>query len=195
MYIREEKSRMHRKLFQFFWLTVVLSLVSFSVFANGEKEDLEIEKNENGSFVLETSDISIEWHVEDGELHMTVTAPTTGWVAVGFKPTQSMKDANFIIGYVSGSSVTVEDHFGYGIFGHKADTELGGTRDVTLKSGSEENGSTSLAFSLPLASGDQYDREIAVGEEIKVLLAYGGNGEDNLNTKHRFRTSAKLFVE
>lgn len=186
---------MRKRLFLFFWVFIGMVLFSFFVYANGQKEELEIKKNENGAFLLEASDISLEWLVEGDELHMTISAPTTGWVAVGFKPSRIMKDANFVIGYVSGGEVFIEDHFGSGTFAHKPDTELGGTRDVTLKSGSEENGTTSLSFSLPLSSGDEYDREITPGEEIKVLLAYGGNGEDNFNAKHRFRTSAQLMIE
>ena len=186
---------MRKKVFLFLWVLIGLIGFSFFVYANGQKEEITIKKTENGAFLLEASDISLEWMVEGDGLHITVTAPTTGWIAVGFKPSQIMKDANFIIGYVSEGEVYIEDHFGSGTFAHKPDTELGGTRDVTLKSGSEENGTTSLSFALPLSSGDEFDREITSGEEIKVLLAYGGDGEDNFTAKHRFRTSAQLTVE
>ncbi|HPF33332.1 MAG TPA: DOMON domain-containing protein, partial [Candidatus Sabulitectum sp.] len=38
--------------------------------------------------------------VEGNNLAVQLNGPTTGWVAVGFDPTQMMLNANIIIGYV-----------------------------------------------------------------------------------------------
>ncbi|TFH06154.1 MAG: DOMON domain-containing protein [Spirochaetales bacterium] len=137
-------------------------------------------------------EMELAWAVEDGELLLRVSAPTAGWVAVGFEPSRAMADANILIGFVDGSDVTVEDHFGNGMFSHREDLSLGGTADVTVIAGTESDGRTELEFSIPLDSGDEFDRVLEEGRLTKVILAWGSN--DNVGRKHRMRHSTEITL-
>jgi hypothetical protein len=138
--------------------------------------------------------ITLTWQPEGVNLHVTLKAPTTGWVAVGFDPSLGMKDANLILAYVAGSNVVARDDFGTAATAHDADTNLGGTDNVLNPAGKEEAGATEISFTIPLDSGDAYDRKLVVGQTYRVLLAYGPNGADDFTIKHATRVAANITI-
>jgi hypothetical protein len=138
-------------------------------------------------------EFSLKWRIDTLQmLHVRLSAPTTGWVAVGFAPSKMMADANFIIAYVADGEVKISDEFGTGNTEHKPDTELGGTDDIGEKSGSEKDGVTMIHFAIPLASGDKYDRKLEPGETYKIILAYGP--KDDFTSHHKKKTSVRITL-
>jgi hypothetical protein len=135
---------------------------------------------------LSVDDVSLSLETDGTDLTIGITAPTTGWVAVGFDPSAAMKDANIIIGYVEGGEVFIRDDWGSGHTTHEPDTEMGGTDDVTVVSGSESDGVTSLTFTIPLDSGTPGDKAVAPGNTYDILLAYGPDGADDFEGYHRW---------
>lgn len=139
---------------------------------------------------------TFEWLVEDSlsSLRIKVTAPTTGWVAVGFDPTSFMNEANLIIGYVDGETTAMRDDYGTGAVTHDSDTSLGGTDDVEIILGmeSEANELTVLEFRIPLNSGDQYDKALVEGNTYQVIFAYGYSHADDYTTQHAWAESASI---
>lgn len=131
------------------------------------------------------------WKVADGTLHVKLSAKTTGWVGIGFNPSEQMKDAGFVLGFVKNGKVELRDDFGESVRNHKEDTDLGGTADVTVIGGEEKKGSTTIEFSMPLDSGDKNDSVIDPNGETVVLLAYGGK-RDSFISKHQFKTKIKV---
>lgn len=136
---------------------------------------------------------TMEWEVQGADLVMTVSAKTTGWISVGFEPTRIMKDADILIFAVDkDGKVTGSDHYGTSIFGHRKDTTLGGTEDVTVISGSEVDGVTTVTFSIPLSSGDSKDKVLASGQKVKVLFA--SSKKDDFLTKHNKKAKGKITL-
>jgi hypothetical protein len=135
-----------------------------------------------------TNGIVMSWKTEGSSLIIQISAQSTGWVAVGFEPTQAMKDANFIIGYVKDGKVYVRDDFGTERGKHAADTKLGGSSDVSALSGSEKGGITEITFSIPLDSGDVFDNPLLPGNEYYILLAYGKS--DSFSAVHEIEAEA-----
>lgn len=136
---------------------------------------------------VEARAMNFAWSVDGGTLKAKMSAETTGWVAVGFNPSDMMKGANIIIGYVKDGKVVLEDHFGNRSTGHSADEKLGGSSDVTVVGGSEENGLTTIEFTIPLNSGDKYDGVLVPDGDTTVLMAYGPD-RDSLSPHHNYRT-------
>jgi hypothetical protein len=136
---------------------------------------------------LEANDINFSWTVEGDQIHVMMSAPTTGWVAIGFDPEVAMSGANIIIGAVKKGKFKVEDHYGDRKRGHSSDEKLGGKNDVLNPSGTETDGVTTISFTLPLDTGDKYDKVIHPQGTSRVMLAYGA-GKDSFNTRHPFRT-------
>jgi hypothetical protein len=140
---------------------------------------------------VQAREMTFAWTVTDKQLDVKLSADTTGWVAIGFNPTDRMQGANYILGYVKDGKVSLTDDFGDSPTGHKPDDKLGGTEDVTLVGGSEENGRTTIEFSIPLASSDVNDGNIDGQGETVVLLAYGPD-RDSFKIRHKFRTAMKI---
>lgn len=139
-------------------------------------------------------DVVFQWRVENegATLHVKLSAPTTGWVAVGFDPSMMMEDANLVIGYVEAGTGYIRDDFGTGVTTHEADTALGGTINVTLIDSEESGNQTRIDFSIPMNSGDQYDAVLTQGETFTILLAYGPGGGDDFTSAHQFVHAVSL---
>jgi len=142
------------------------------------------------------ADITFEYRVlDDGAtLEGKLTGETTGWVAVGFNPSSVMRNANIIIGYVSGTNAQIRDDWGTSNTSHASDTSLGGTSNVSLMQGTEAAGITMLHFSIPLASGDQYDQALMVNQSYPIILARGANGADNYTGMHADADFAQISL-
>lgn len=128
--------------------------------------------------------ISFEWKINGANIDIKISAPTTGWVGIGFNPSKQMKDANYIIGYVKKGKVKITDDYGKSKKTHAKDTKAGGKKDVTGVSGSEENGMTTIVFTIPLDSGDTKDQALDINGDTTVLLAYGA-GRDSFKSRHK----------
>ena len=134
----------------------------------------------------------LEWMVDGDVLKLKISAPVTGWVAVGFNPTNKMKDADIIIGYVDDGELFIEDHYGNTAISHRPDERGNGTNDIFSASGRESGGTTELSFSIPLDSGDSRDQPLVEGQEVKVIFA--SHTADRITAKHNRRTSTVITL-
>jgi len=141
---------------------------------------------------MEAIGMSLTWRVQGDRLQVALSGPTDGWIAVGFRPSRAMKDADIHIGYVDGDAVVMTDQFGTGLIAHTPDEELGGTTDIGDLSGEESGGTTTIRYSIPLDSGDEYDQPLTPGETIPVILAWGR--ADNTSGAHRDRTTIEITL-
>ena len=168
---------------------LIVLLLGASLFAGGGREETSptpIPQRE-GFSRAQAAGVDVQWRVEGENITVQMTAPTTGWVAVGFDPSRMMADANMIIGYVSNGELMIADDYGTGNTSHGRDTANGGSDDIIDAEGSEENGQTQITFTIPLDSGDATDRPLAEGNSYKVIVAYGPKGEDNFDAYHAAR--------
>ena len=140
---------------------------------------------------VSVDNITFQWKVDGGNLHVGLRAKTTSWVGIGFNPTKGMKDANFILGYVKNGQVKITDHYGTTERQHQTDSKSGGQNNISNPTGSEAGGFTEISFTIPLDSGDAKDQVIFPDKENIVLLGYGP-GRDSFKTRHAFKTALKI---
>ncbi|NPV39123.1 hypothetical protein BREVNS_2453 [Brevinematales bacterium NS] len=144
--------------------------------------------------MVEVNGIRFAYEVVSNEVIFTMEAPTTGWVAVGWGATARMKDADYLMGYVTNGNVgVVEDHFGVSVTGHRRDTELGGVDNFRLIEASESNGRTRLVIARLLNTKDTYDVVLALDKPIDIILAYGRF--DNTSSKHVSIGKTKMILK
>lgn len=74
----------------------------------------------------------------------------------------------------------------FGFLYHEPPTNL------SAGGGTETGGQTEVQFSIPLDSGDSFDRALVAGNEYTVLLAYGPT--DDFTEKHTYRESVKITL-
>lgn len=140
-------------------------------------------------------DFVLKWRVQGSDLEVELYGPSTGWIAVGFAGSYMMHDSNIIIGYVSGSSVSIRDDFGITSDTHVSDTVLqGGEQNVSDKSGSEGSGTTTIYFTIPLDSGDLYDNALSEGQSYNIVLACSADGDDDFTSDHTIITNTSITI-
>jgi len=138
-------------------------------------------------------DIEFSWNVAGSSLEVELSAPTTGWVLVGFQGEYLYHDADIIVGYVSGGTTHVRDDFGINDDTHESDTSFqGGQQNATDTSGSETQGKTTISFTIPLDSGDPWDNVLHEGDTVLLVLAMGADGADDFTSGYARITSATI---
>jgi hypothetical protein len=174
-----------------YFLSVILILASCTT---SDDSTSDVETTEDGFSQITAIDMTLEWRATSDNtlLEVRVTAPSTGWVGVGFTQasTSKMNDANIIMGYVEDNGdVVISDEHGTSQTSHSTDE----TANVTLISGTESDSETVLWFTIPLDSGDAEDTALTIGEATTLLLAYNSN--DNLTTTHTSSKRVKTTIE
>lgn len=167
-------------------LLLILIAQGLFAFGNKEAEDPRMEPGDTHSLNVEDK-MEISWTMGEDTFEVEVSAKTTGWISIGFDPSYKMKGANIIIGYIKDGEIVMRDDYGTGPFQHASDESLGGTNDITDISGTEENGTTTLSFSIPNKSDDKYDNPFVHGNSCTLIVAYGKNGGDDFKSIHAFR--------
>lgn len=128
-------------------------------------------KAENTAQKFEIDGVSFQaWH-GDGRLHSSFTAPTRGWVAVGFNNQQRLKGTRFVIGALIGGSLRVEEHIAV-VPSHPTVESMGLASAVEAASGSVSDGKTTLRFSLPHLFRDTDNPTLLSGIESYLMLAW-----------------------
>ena len=136
---------------------------------------------------LKAKDMTVSWTLEGEQIHMQLSAETTGWVAIGIDPEEAMGGSDIIIGAVKNGKVRIEDHFADSRRGHSPDDKLGGSNHVINPQGSETEGVTTISFTLSTAAAEEWDKPIHTDKMTRVMVAYG-TGRDSFRTSHRYRT-------
>ncbi len=151
---------------------------SDGVIISGEYDDLVI---------IEDEKFEVHWTIIDEIIYMGLRAKSTGWLSLGFEPTDGMKDADMIFGWVtSGGDAEMRDAYSTGTTGpHPEDGTLGGTDDLESIEGAESGGWTTIEFRRDLDTGDQYDHPISTSSSTTVIWAFGST--DDWNSIHSDR--------
>lgn len=115
--------------------------------------------------------LTLNWILPaDGDfIHFRLTCKCTGWVALGLG--SGMGPAtDMMIGRVqSDGSVSVGDYWSTTEKIPDKDKDVGGFDDLFGVSGYQLNGTTSVAWSRKLVTGDKYDQPIEIGNNYIVL--------------------------
>lgn len=135
---------------------------------------------------LEAKDMTVSWSIDKDQIHVRLTAKTTGWVSIGFDPESAMRGADIIIGAVKNGKVEIQDHYGVRSRAHSQDEKLGGENNVLNPAGEEVDGVTTIRFSRALGSTDKWDNPIVPEGTSRIMVAYG-SGSDSFNSGHRYR--------
>lgn len=127
--------------------------------------------------------MEVSWKNDEDYLYLALKGSTDGWVALGFEPSEWMKDADVIQGWAEDGKAVVLDGYSMGNYGpHLEDTELGGSYDILSSGGRQEGGYTVIEVKRRLDTGDRFDKAFTPGQRISAIWAMG-RSDDN-EAKH-----------
>jgi hypothetical protein len=153
-----------------------------------ENFSVEAQKTDFNSTTV--NGMTFQWRFSKDHLQCKATAPTDGWVAIGFNTKNELSGTNLIMGAVEQDYITIDDRFIVKPGDHKSIIELGGSEAVAQRRGKEENGKTSISFSIPLSVNDKFHHNLIEGKEYYVLMAF--SQEDDFQHHSIMRTTIKI---
>ncbi len=126
-------------------------------------------------------EMEIFWKNDQEHLYMALKSTANGWLSVGFEPSEWMKDADMIMGFVEMGKTTLLDEYSTGNYGpHVEDTTLGGTNDILAFGGSRVGGYTVIEFKRKLNTGDRFDKAFTPGQSISMIWATADSNDHDL---------------
>jgi hypothetical protein len=127
--------------------------------------------------------LSVFWKNDEENLYMALKGKTNGWVSIGFEPSEWMKDADIIMGWVEGGHAVIRDEYSTGNYGpHINDTDLGGSDNILEFGGSQGSGFTVLEFKRRMNTGDKFDKAFTPGQTVPIIWAMADSS--NHDAKH-----------
>jgi len=125
--------------------------------------------------------MEVSWRNDPEYLYMALNGTAKGWVSIGFDPSEWMKDADMIMGFVQDGSVRVLDEYCTGNYGpHVEDTTLGGRDDILQFGGRQEGQYMVVEFKRKLQTGDKFDKALVPGEKISIIWASSDSPDHDL---------------
>lgn len=115
--------------------------------------------------------VKFSWRHHHDTLIGTLSAPTSGWLAVGFNESPGLRNTRFIIAVTSTSPITAEEHLA-GVADHKNVTELGLEPALQTAHGSYIDGRSHLEFQMSHKFADRPALSLAPGTRVQVMLAW-----------------------
>ncbi|WP_456459487.1 DOMON domain-containing protein [Reichenbachiella sp.] len=143
--------------------SIILSLTFISIlitFQDVQKKSKRIEQN----------GMAVTWFFTNQRVHFEVSAPTTGWVTVGFNETNSLNGAYLLMSRVYDSCPEVVEHtvLSHGVY-RPIEEVLTSVADVE---GIENMIASRIQFSLPTSNYAKHAKMLEEGQQIYMTLAY-----------------------
>ncbi len=145
---------------------------------------------ENNMKSISKNEMNVSWFFSENRIHFTMSAPTNGWVTIGFNTHTGTKDAYLIMGNVAGDKVKIAEHYTLDPGNYKPIATLGASPQVQNATGFENSNKTVLRFSLPKKSFSKYQKDLSQGKEYTMILAF--SREDDFQHHSIMRTSINV---
>ncbi|GAB4246249.1 MAG: hypothetical protein Tsb0034_25180 [Ekhidna sp.] len=134
---------------------------------------------------LETEGFKLEWTHQNDYLQISLSAPSTGWVAVGFTKGFGIVKTNLIQGCISDGKVFIQDQYVTDVGKHLPVETMGVESRIFDLDAIESDGTTTLSFSLFKAKVDDIHYDLSEGNTINVWLAYSVSDDFNHHSRKR----------
>ena len=121
---------------------------------------------------VEASGILFEYGVEGKLLKCSLSAPTKGWVGVGFNSKNSIVGSDLLLFNIVDGKVSSTDLYVKGVGNPIKDTDNGGVHSIVVQGGNESNSVTEVHFTIPMDSKDANDFVHILEKEAWLILAY-----------------------
>jgi hypothetical protein len=179
-------------------MLILKSLISFIGFLSCQnntwknpKNTSKMEQSESPKHI-EVNGMTVEWTYKNDRVFFTVSAPTEGWIVLGFNKKDDIVGSNLIFGRVQSGKVDVVDHFVVAAGNHQPTEKMGSKPVFQDVSGAEKVGKTTLSFSMPVKAFDAYHFDLKEGSEQWFICAF--SAEDDFYHHSRMREHRKVTL-
>ena len=121
---------------------------------------------------IHAGEMNFQNTIANDSILIEISAPTTGWLAVGFNIENKIVGSDLKMFKVNNGQIEAEDQFVKGIQDHPGDASIGGENNIKLLSGIEDAKGTRIKFKIPLHSNDRFDYSHKMKVDFWLILAY-----------------------
>ncbi len=137
--------------------------------------------------------MTVRWSLQPGGMvECSITAPTTGWVALGFNTRDDIVGTNLIMASVEQGKVRIEDQYVVRAGEHLPVNMLGGTSAVSNVRGTEQHGVSTVSFTITQHAQDRFHHNLTEAASVFLICAY--SMEDDFAHHSRMRQHVKVVI-
>jgi hypothetical protein len=136
--------------------------------------------------------MTVTWYHQNERIYFGISAPTEGWVAIGFNFSDDIKGTYLLMGNVVDNKPNVVEHFTIRAGNYKPFTALAVPSEVQHLEGIENNRNTTLSFSVPEKANSKYQKDLLPGLKYVLHIAY--SGEDDFQHHSMMRTTVTISL-
>lgn len=127
---------------------------------------------DHASIKRTSSRMNIEWKHHVSFIRFDISAPTKGWVAIGFNERNQLKDSYLIMGRVKSNHVEIKEFKTLAAGNYKTISELGGKPMLFDLYGEERNDTTYSSFSVPTRLSGEFQKDLSKGNSYFMIKAF-----------------------
>lgn len=136
------------------------------------------------------NDMTVNWQYQNDRIYFEMSAPTGGWVTIGFNTGSGMAGAYLLMGHIVNSHANVIEHYTSNPGNYQPINNYGIQSAIQDISGNEDSKRTTLKFSLPIQAASKYQKDLKKNMEYTMILAF--SHEDDFQHHSMMRTSVKI---
>ena len=141
---------------------------------------------------IDKNGMKVSWHFKNERIYFEMSAPTDGWITIGFNTNSGIQGASLLMGNVIDGKTNLVEHYTSNPGNYKPITELGAAAQVENIEGTEGNNFTQIKFSLPIEALSQYQKDLKPNMDYFMILAY--SREDDFQHHSMMRTHIKVTL-
>lgn len=166
-------------------LVYAVLLYGFAIVIGSDKYT-EFQK---GNKVIKNN-MEVQWKYVENSIEFTMSAPTDGWVTIGFNNQESKAGCYLLMGRIQNGNVEVVEHYTQSPGNYKPISKYNVVPKVAGVRGEETGKSSTIEFSLPQKANCQYQKDLFPGKQYVMVLAYSQS--DDFQHHSIMRTSVKV---
>jgi DOMON domain len=163
-------------------IIIALSTLTFIVCRAQQKNMQTISQN----------GMTVTWYHQNERIYFGLSAPTDGWVAIGFNVSDDIKGTYLLMGNVIDDKPTVMEHYTVSAGNYKPLTAFAVPTQVQHIEGVESKKNTVLNFSLPVKAISKYQKDLLPGKKYVLHIAY--SREDDFQHHSMMRTTVNISL-
>lgn len=121
---------------------------------------------------IEKNGMHLIWRHSHDSIHLEMSAPSTGWLAIGFNSSADLAGTYLLMGRLSNNRAEVVEHSIIQPGDYRSFSVMGFPGCVKNIRGEEKRGTTRISFSLPNKPENLLQKDLREGNRYHLLLAY-----------------------
>jgi len=131
--------------------------------------------------------MEIEWERQGQQIHFKLSAPTNGWLAIGFNHEDNILHADLKMWRIKDGKAEAKDLYVVGLGNPKSDQLLGGEYSISNLLGEETGQSTQISCTIDFSSKHYSDANLDFSKPLWLIAAYSVSddfGHHSIMRKH-----------